>query len=65
MGYLAAINFFLLSYQQPWIPMAEGIIEGRGWAPRHVALFGFIYVISVIVSLFISVPYWKYINVIQ
>jgi len=52
-----------LSYQQPWIPMAEGMIQGRGWAPSHIALFGSIYVASVIIALFVSVPYWKYIGV--
>jgi L-tartrate/succinate antiporter len=65
MAYLAAINFFLLGYQQPWIPLAEGMIQGRGWAPSHIALFGCIYVASVIIALFVSVPYWRYIGVIH
>lgn len=65
MAYLAAINFFLLSYQQPFILMGEGMIQGRGWAPAHVTLFGLIYMASVIVSLLVSVPYWKMIGVIR
>ncbi|WP_272936630.1 SLC13 family permease [Syntrophus gentianae] len=65
MAYLIAINFFLLSYQQPWIPMAEGMIQGRGWAPAHVAEFGLIYVASAFISLLVSVPYWKMIGVIR
>jgi hypothetical protein len=64
MAYLAAINFFMLSYQQPWIMMSEGMIQARGWAPSHVALFGCIYVVSVIVALLLAVPYWKFIGVI-
>jgi len=64
MAYLAAIDFFMLSYQQPWIVLSEGMIQGRGWAPSHVALFGGIYVVSLIVALLVAVPYWKYIGAI-
>ncbi|OPX83846.1 MAG: Sodium:sulfate symporter transmembrane region [Pelotomaculum sp. PtaB.Bin104] len=63
-AYLDAINFFLLGYQQPWILMAEGMIQGRGWAPSHVTMFGLIYTVSVIVAILVSVPYWRMIGVI-
>ncbi len=65
MAYLIAINFFLMGYQQPWIPMAEGMIQGRGWAPAHVTLFGLIYIASAFISLLVAVPYWKMIGVIR
>ena len=65
MAYLAAINFSLMPYQQPWIVMAEGMIRGRGWTPSHVALFGCIYVASVLVALLVAVPYWKAIGVVR
>jgi len=65
MAYLIAINFFLMGYQQPWIPMAEGMIQGRGWAPAHVAMFGLIYVAAAFISLLVAVPYWKMIGVIR
>jgi len=65
MAYLIAINFFLMGYQQPWIPMAEGMIQGRGWAPAHVAMFGLIYIVSAFVSLLVAVPYWKFLGVIR
>jgi len=65
MAYLAAINFFLLGYQQPWIIMAEGMTQNRGWAPSHITLFGLIYVVSVIVAILIAMPYWKAIGVIH
>lgn len=64
MAYVAAINFFLLGYQQPWILMAEGMIQGRGWAPNHIPLFGAIYIVSVLVAIVVAVPYWKLIGVI-
>ncbi len=63
MAYLIAVNFFLLSYQQPFLLMAEGMTQGRGWAPAHVTLFGVIYIISAFVSLLVAVPYWKMIGV--
>ena len=65
MAYLAAVNFFLLPYQQPWIAMSEGMIRGRGWKPSHVALFGGIYVASLIAALLAAVPYWKAIGAIR
>ena len=64
MAFLIAINFFLLNYQQPWMLMAEGMIQGRGWAPNHMLLFGCIYVVSAFVALVIAVPYWSSIGVL-
>ena len=64
MAFLIAINFFLLNYQQPWMLMAEGMIQGKGWAPNHVLLFGGIYVVAAFVALVIAIPYWKSIGVI-
>ncbi|MDP3179210.1 MAG: anion permease [Spirochaetaceae bacterium] len=64
MAYLASVNFFLLSYQQPWIMMSDGMMGGRGWASAHVAIYGGIYVVSVIVALLLAVPYWRMIGVI-
>jgi len=65
MAYLIAINFFLMSYQQPFLLMGEGMIQGRGWAPAHVTLFGLIYIASAFISLLVAVPYWKMIGVIR
>ncbi len=65
MAYLIAGNFFLLAYQQPWILMAEGMTQGRGWAPVHVTMFGLIYIVSAFISLLVAVPYWKMIGVIR
>jgi len=58
MAFLIAINFFLLSYQQPWILMADGMIQGRGWSENHVMLFGSIYIFSALVAVVIAIPYW-------
>jgi L-tartrate/succinate antiporter len=45
--------------------MSEGMIRGRGWKSSHVALFGGIYVASVVAALLVAVPYWKAIGVIR
>ncbi len=64
-AYLAGINLFLLGYQQPWILMAEGIIQGRGWAARHVLTAGICYIIAVVVAILVSIPYWRVIGAIH
>ena len=65
MAFLIGINFFLLNYQQPWMLMAEGLTQNRGWAPNHMMLFGGIYVVSALVALVIAVPYWSSIGVLS
>ena len=64
MAFLTATNFFFLSYQQPWILMADDIIRRRGWASGHLSLFGCLYIVSVLISLSVSIPYWKAIGVL-
>ncbi len=64
MPYIIGINFFLLSYQQPFLLMAEGVMHGKGWASNHIPVAGVSFVISVVVALLISAPYWRMIGVI-
>jgi len=64
MPYLIGINFFLLSYQQPFITIGEGLTQGRGWAPSHVTQAGVIYIIACVLAILISMPYWSSIGVI-
>ncbi len=64
-AYLAGINFFLLGYQQPWMLMAEGIMQNKGWAAGHIFTAGICYIIAVVVALLISIPYWRMIGAIQ
>lgn len=65
MAYLVGINFFLLNYQQPFMLMAEGIMQNKGWAQNHVALAGLSYIIAVVIALLVSTPYWRMIGVIH
>ncbi len=64
-AYLAGVNFFFLSYQQPWMLMAEGIISGKGWASNHVLIAGLCYVAAVVIALIVSIPYWRMLGVIN
>ncbi|MCL2336062.1 MAG: SLC13 family permease [Firmicutes bacterium] len=65
MAFLICINFFLLSYQQPWLLMAEGMLQNKGWAPNHVVVFGAIYIVAALVALVAVIPYWKLIGVLS
>ncbi|TEB14997.1 putative malate transporter YflS [Pelotomaculum sp. FP] len=63
-AYLVGINFFLLSYQQPWMLMAEGILQNKGWAASHVFIAGLCFIIAAIAAIVVCVPYWRMIGVI-
>lgn len=65
MAYIIGINFFLLGYQQPFVLMAEGIMQGKGWTSNHVTLAGLSYIVAVVIALLVSVPYWRMIGVIR
>lgn len=65
MAYLIAGNCFFLAYQQPFMLMAEGIIQGKGWASSHVSLAGMVYAAAALIALLVSMPYWKMIGVIK
>jgi anion transporter len=64
-AYLVGINFFLLSYQQPWLLMAEGIMQNKGWAASHVFTAGLCYIIAAFVAILVCMPYWRLIGVIH
>jgi len=65
MAYLVAGNCFFLGYQQPFLLLAEGIVQGKAWAPNHVSQAGFLFAIVAIITLLVSIPYWRMLGVIQ
>ncbi|SPF45660.1 divalent anion:Na+ symporter, DASS-family transporter (putative sodium:sulfate symporter) [Syntrophobacter sp. SbD1] len=65
MAYIIGINFFLLEYQQPFILMAEGVMQGRGWSLGHVTMAGVAYIIAAFVALLACMPYWRMIGAIH
>jgi anion transporter len=56
---IGAGNAFFLSYQQPFVIIGDSMMRSKGWAPRHVAVAGALYGVSVIAGLVLSYPYWK------
>jgi anion transporter len=65
MPYIIGINFFLLGYQQPFIMMADGVLQGKGWAAGHITLAGVCYIIAVFVALLACIPYWRMIGALH
>jgi hypothetical protein len=57
-------TLFFTSYQQPWIPQAESIMQDAGWNPKHLWQAAWIYAGVVILTLMVFLPYWKAIGVI-
>ena len=65
MPYIVGIIFFFLSYQQPFLLMAEGMMQGKGWTSRHVPIAGVALIIAVFAALLICVPYWRMIGALR
>lgn len=65
MAYCVGVFFFLLSYQQPFLLMAEGMMQGKGWASRHIQVAGVAYIIAAFVMLLICIPYWRMIGALR
>ena len=55
---LASVPFWL-SYQNFWIAMGEGMTGGDGFSGRQRALAASVYAIAVLVTVLVSVIYWK------
>jgi anion transporter len=64
-AYTVGANFFLLSYQQPWVVMADGMLQGRGWTARYVLMAGMCYIVAVIAAIMLSIPYWRMVGGIR
>ena|GEM_PF-715041 len=56
-------TLFFTSYQQPWIPQAESIMQDAGWNPKHLWQAACVYAGVVILTLIVFLPYWKAIGV--
>ena len=58
---LASIPFWL-SYQNFWVAMSEGLTGGDGFSPRQRMLAATTYAGLVVVTLLLSIGYWKLIG---
>lgn len=57
-------NCFFISYQQPFVILAESIGGNVIWSPDQLAKAGTIYFVACMVALAISIPYWMGIGLI-
>jgi anion transporter len=56
---ILAGNFTFIAYMQPFSLMGSAIVKGRSWTPNQLMRYGVVYIISSIITLFISMIYWK------
>ena len=56
---LLAVNPFWMSHQNFWIAMGEGMTANQGFSPGQRAKLATIYAGLVLVTLVVSVGYWK------
>lgn len=52
-------NCFFFSYQQPFVILAEALSEKAKWVPAQLAKAGIIYFVACLITLAITIPYWK------
>ncbi len=56
---ILAGNFTFVTYMQPFSMMGSALAKGRSWTPNQLMRYGMVYLVSSIVTLFISLAYWK------
>jgi divalent anion:Na+ symporter, DASS family len=52
-------NFTFMTYMQPFSMMGSALAKERSWTPNQLMRYGMIYLVSSIVTLFISMAYWR------
>ena len=52
-------SVFLTSYQQPWIPQTEAIMQDAGWDDKDIRKAAILYVVLAAVALIAFIPLWK------
>lgn len=57
-------NCFFMSYQQPFAIIGESIAAKAAWTPRQLHVAGIIYLFACLVTLAISILYWKMLGLI-
>ena len=58
-------NFTFLHYMQPFALMGSGLAKERTWTPNQLLRYGFVYLGSCMITLIISLIYWKAIGLIK
>jgi anion transporter len=63
--FLMAACCFFMSYQQSFAILAESIAGNASWTPAQLSRAGIIYMCACLVTLAISIPYWKWAGLIR
>lgn len=62
---IMAGNFAFVPYMQPFALMGSALSKERSWAPGHLMKYGVVYLASCMITLIISMAYWKAIGYIK
>ncbi|MCL6479080.1 MAG: anion permease [Peptococcaceae bacterium] len=57
-------SFFLFTYQSPFAIIANSFTQNRSWSDKQLSLAGVGYILAVIISLTVSVYYWRRLGLI-
>lgn len=52
-------NCFFMAYQQPFVILGESLAGKASWTPGQMRQAGVIYLVACLITLAISIPYWK------
>jgi len=56
--FVMAANCFFMAYQNVWAMMSRSIAGDRAWDNKHLGVYGVLYFIACMISLFAAVPLW-------
>lgn len=62
---IMAGNFTFLHYMQPFALMGSALAKERTWTPNQLLQYGVVYTTSCIITLLISMPYWKAVGLVK
>jgi DASS family divalent anion:Na+ symporter len=63
--FLMCANCFCMSYQQPFVIVGESLAGKAGWTTGQLQKAGVIYFIACLVTLALSIPYWRVMGLLK
>jgi anion transporter len=63
--FLMCANSFFMSYQQPFVIVGESLAGKAGWTTGQLQKAGMIYFIACLVTLALSIPYWRVMGLLK
>jgi hypothetical protein len=56
---ILAGNFTFIMYMQPFSMMGSALAKGRSWTTQQLMKYGLVYIGSSLLTLLVSMVYWK------